>query len=358
MEPDALDGLCAAARTGDGDFEWDWRSHSRVGHGGESDCHWTRDFTRTANPVTPDGVSQVFESSFPTSRRRPADDYCSFRASAGAFVGVESDHIVPTPGASGAIRVAIEATVAAGDSVVVPRPSFAEYEREVRLQGATPRFVDESDLVDIDPAGDALVVIATPNNPTGWLPDDRDLARLLDRCVSADTPVLVDETFLAFADRPSMAGHEGAIVVRSPPTTFGLPGLRAGVAVARGRLRDRLDAARLPWAIGRPAEAAFVHCMSLPEFVGTARRIVAAERERMRERLPASIEARESTAPFVLFELPDSAAVDRLLDVGHDRGLAIRDARSFRGLDAHVRVAIREPADNDDLVAAVEAATD
>ncbi|AWB26556.1 pyridoxal phosphate-dependent aminotransferase [Halococcoides cellulosivorans] len=356
MEPDALDDLCSAAEGRDATMEWDWRDRTRVGHGGERDCHWERDFSRTANPMTPDGVSRVFESSYPTSRQRPADDYCSFRAAAAQYLGVEPSQVVPTTGATGAIRLAIDATVEAGDSVVLARPSFAEYEREVRLQGAKPSFVAEDALLEVDPDPYALVIVAAPNNPTGWLPEDRRLARLVERCRDAETPIVIDETHLAFADRVSMAGHAGTIVVRSPSTTFGLPGLRAGFAVATGRLRDRLDAGRLPWAIGRPAEAAIVHCMDHPEFVSTSRRVVASERDRIRESLPDGVDAPPSSAPFVLLDLGDSAAVDRLLDVGRERGVAVRDARNFRGLDTHVRVAIRSPADNDALVETIAAA--
>ncbi|MFW6436309.1 MAG: pyridoxal phosphate-dependent aminotransferase [Halococcoides sp.] len=358
MQLDALDDLCSAAEDRDGTIEWDWRDHTRVGHGGEGDCHWERDFTRTAAPMTPDGVGQVFESSYPASRLRPADDYCTFRAAAAQYLGVESDQVVPTPGAMGAIRLAIDVTVEADDRVAIPRPSFAEYEREVRLQGATPSFVPEEALLELDPDPYALVIVAVPNNPTGWLPDDRRLTRLAERCRDAETPLLIDETYLAFADRVSMAGLSGAIVVRSPATTFGLPGLRAGFAVSSGRLLDRLDAGRLPWSIGRPAEAAIVHCMDSPDFVQTARRVVASERERIREALPASVDAAPSSAPFLLLELADSAAVDRLLDVGHERGIAIRDARSFRGLDAHARVAVRSPTDNDALIETIRAAVE
>lgn len=356
MDPTAIDDFCADARAGSGSYEWDWRDHSRVGHGGENDCHWTLDFTRTAGPMTPDGVAQVVESSISASRARPADDYCSFRASAASFLGVAPDRIVPTVGATGAIRLSIDATVTAGDEVLVARPTYAEYEREVRLQGATPTFVDDTTLCTVDPAPYALVIVPAPNNPTGTLPDEHALEALLDRCRRIETPVLVDETFMAFADRASVAGHEAAIVVRSPSTTFGLPGLRAGFAVASGADLDRIDAGRMPWGIGQPAAAVFEHCFDRPEFVRTVRRLVASERERIRGALPATVEATDSEAPFLLLELPDSAAVNRLLEVGFDRGVAIRDARTFRGLDAHVRVAIREPTANDELIETIDAA--
>jgi len=46
-------------------------------------------------------------------------------------------------------------------------------------------------------------------------------------------------------------------------------------------------------------------------------------------------------------------SVEQAVADARDRGVAIRDATTFRGLDSHVRVAVRRPAENDRLLAAL-----
>jgi threonine-phosphate decarboxylase len=50
--------------------------------------------------------------------------------------------------------------------------------------------------------------------------------------------------------------------------------------------------------------------------------------------------------------------VDALLEETRRRGMAIRDARTFSGLDSHVRVSVRRPEDNDRLLAAFRSVAD
>jgi threonine-phosphate decarboxylase len=45
--------------------------------------------------------------------------------------------------------------------------------------------------------------------------------------------------------------------------------------------------------------------------------------------------------------------VAEVVDAARARDIAIRDATMFPGLDAHVRVAVRRPAENDELLDAL-----
>jgi L-threonine-O-3-phosphate decarboxylase len=323
----------------------------RVPHGG-TDEHDRLDFSANTNPDRPDGVAGVYESALSVSRRYPSDEYAEFRDAAGAYLGCDAESVVPLPGAMAAIRLALEVTVGPGDSVLVPAPSFGEYEREVRLQGATPEFVAHDEILAADPAPHDLAVVCNPNNPTGEAADPADLRAFADRCRAADTPLLVDEAFLDFTDHPTLAGAPGVVVARSLTKIFGLPGLRAGMAVATGDLRERLEAARPPWALSTPAAAVGVHCLARPAFVERTRERVAAERARMRDALCERFEVFSSDAPYLLLDAGDRD-VDAIVAGMADRGIAVRDARTFRTLDSHVRVAVKRPDQNDRLLAAM-----
>jgi histidinol-phosphate aminotransferase/threonine-phosphate decarboxylase len=341
MFPDAVDEL---RESGD-----DVDEHGRVPHG-SADDPWLLDFSANTNPRSPDGTARVYESALATARGYPSDDYCAFRAAAAEVVDCEAREVIPTAGGLAAIRLTLQTTVEPDDSVLVPAPSFGEYAREVRLQGADPVFVDHDAVLDAEPADHELVVVCNPNNPTGQCYDRERLRAFAERCRAADTTLLVDEAFLGFTDEPSLAGTPGVVVARSLTKLYGMPGLRAGYAVATGRHRDRLDTARIAWSLSGPAAAVGTHCMQDEEFVAATRERVRTERERMRTQLSGRFRVYPSSAPFLLLELDGRESVDDLLTRVREHGMAIRDARTFRGLDDHVRVAVRMPDENQQLL--------
>ena len=319
---------------------------------GSSDDPGVLDFSANTNPLVPEGVREVYEAGFDDARRYPAEPPEAYREAAATYVDCAPEQVVATPGGLAAIRLAVEVTVSPGDTALVPAPSFGEYGREVRLQGATPEFVAHDRLLEADPAPHALAVVCNPNNPTGDASDDGALREFAERCRECGTPLLVDEAFLGFTGRPSLAGVEGVVVARSLTKLFGLPGVRAGFAVATGDLRETLLAARRTWNLGAPALAVGRHCMGRDEFVAATRQRVREERERMAAALAERFAVHPSDSPFLLLDAGDRD-VGRLVERVRERGIAIRDATSFRGLDSHVRVAVRLPEENDRLLEAL-----
>lgn len=328
------------------------RAVDRVVHGGRGDDE-VIDFSANHNPLVPEGVGAVYQAAFERARSYPAEPPADFQAAAAEYLGSSPDEIVGTAGGLEAIRLAIEITVRPGDSVVVPYPSFGEYAREVRLQGAEPAFVPHDELLATDPAGHALAIVCHPNNPTGDAYDDDHLRSFASRCLEGGTPLLVDEAFLGFTERPSLAGRDGVIVARSLTKLFGLPGLRAGFAVATGDLLERLAAARPPWNLGTPARAVGTYCLRQNDFVEATRNRVHTERERLRKRLATRFEVHPSESPFLLLDLGDRS-VAGFVRALRDRNVLVRDATTFRGLDSHVRLAVRLPEQNDRLLEAID----
>ncbi len=358
MDPNAVEGLAStdgASTGGDGVRENDGvpAGSGRVAHGGSEDP-LLLDFSANTNPRTPDGIAQVYEAALSAARAYPSEDYYEFRAAAADYVGCEATEVIPTAGGLAAIRLAIATTVTAGDSVLVPAPSFGEYAREVRLQGGEPEFIDHDRILDADPTDHALAIVCNPNNPTGDAYDPGALRAFAERCRSAGTVLLADEAFIDFTDRPSLAGEPGVIVARSLTKMFGMPGLRAGFAVATDTHRARLDTARLAWGLGIVAATVGTHCMQAEEFVAETRERVQSERARMAERLARRFDVFPSDAPFLLLDVGSGETVEEILSAVREYDIAVRDARTFRGLDQHVRVAVRLPYENDLLLDALD----
>ncbi|MFB6194970.1 MAG: aminotransferase class I/II-fold pyridoxal phosphate-dependent enzyme [Haloplanus sp.] len=321
---------------------------ARVPHGGASDASLL-DFSANTNPDRPSGVVSVYESAYAAATRYPGDDYADYRTAAGAYLGCEPLNVVPTAGGIAALRLAFEVTLDSDDAALLPKPSFGEYEREVRLQGVDPTFVAYDRILGTDPTGYDAVVVCNPNNPTGDAYPRADLLSYAEQCRAADTVLIVDEAFLDFTDRRTLAGEPGVVVVRSLTKIFGLPGLRAGMAVATDDLRERLDAARPAWGLSTPAAAVGAYCLRRTKFVAETRDRVRSERRRMRDALDPAYDVYPSEAPFLLLDVGDRAVSD-VIDRARRDGIVIRDATTFRDLDSHVRVAVRRPHENDRLL--------
>jgi threonine-phosphate decarboxylase len=326
-------------------------SVERVPHGGVDDPQ-VLDFTVNTNPERPPGITGVYDAALSAARRYPSDGYCEFRTAAGQYVGCDPTQVIPTSGGLSALRLALSVTVDPGDSVAVPEPGFGEYAREVRLQGADPVFVAHDTILETDPTDHAAVVVSSPNNPTGEAYRTGDCQRFAEQCRRAGTTLVVDEAYLGFTDRASLAGEPGTVVVRSLTKLFGIPGLRVGFAVADGDLRGRLDAARPAWALSTPAADVGAHCMRQTAFVAQTRERVVSERARLTEALSSAYDVWLSNAPFLLLDVGDRS-VESVIDRAREHGVALRDATTFRGLDSHVRVAVRRPAENDRLLDAL-----
>ncbi|WP_380678597.1 threonine-phosphate decarboxylase CobD [Salinigranum sp. GCM10025319] len=318
----------------------------RAVHGGSTA---PLDFSANTNPERPPGVADVYGAALADAVRYPDDAYAEYREAAADYVECDSSAVVPTAGGTEAIRLALATHVSPGDSVLVPTPSFGEYAREIRLQGATPAFVPHDEVLDSSVGEHAVAVVCTPNNPTGDLLPRAKLERFAARCRREETLLVVDEAFLDFTETESLAGTDGVVVCRSLTKMFGLPGLRMGFACATENEYDRIETARPTWNLSTPAAAVGAHCLRQDEFVARTRERVARERERMRGRLEREgYDPHPSDAPFLLLDV-GARDVASVVEGVADEGIAVRDCGSF-GLDSHIRVAVKRRDENDRLL--------
>jgi histidinol-phosphate/aromatic aminotransferase/cobyric acid decarboxylase-like protein/adenosyl cobinamide kinase/adenosyl cobinamide phosphate guanylyltransferase len=241
---------------------------------------------------------------------------------------------------------------------VCVHPSFTEGERALRAAGATVTRVYRRPDDDwaLDPGAvpdDAdLVVLGRPDNPTGVLDPEEGIAAL---CRAGRT-VVVDEAFAEFlADADGLAGRRdlpGLVVLRSLTKIWGLAGLRVGYLLAEPALVARLAAGRQPWAVNTLALAAVDACLQADDERRRRAAAIAADRRHLATALAGvdGVRTWPAAANFLLVRTPLADLRDRLLT---DR-LAVRRGETFPGLDAtYVRVAVREPAVADQLVAAL-----
>ena len=248
-----------------------------------------------------------------------------------------------------------------GDEVVTPWISFEAYPISVQTMGGTlvrvPLTAEHA--FDLDAVAGAvtertkLVLLATPNNPTGTAVSTAAVARLADR-MPGDVVVLVDEAYREFAD-PALGDpvaellprFDNVAVARTFSKAYGLASLRVGYVIAHPEITSAIDKCLIPFNVNGLAQAAALAALGA-DAVGEAWNnieTVRAERGRVAAALAADgWDIPDTQANFVW--MPLGSRTDEVCIALEQRGVVVRP---FSGVG--VRVTIGTPAQNDRFLA-------
>ncbi len=165
------------------------------------------------------------------------------------------DRVIITPGAKQAIFEAVTTILNPGDEVLVPQPHWVSYMPMIEIAGGkgVPVPVDSSDGfllsgADIEDAATArsrLLILNSPNNPTGAVLDRKHLQEIADVCIDKDLYVISDEIYehiiygvehVSIASLPDML--ERTITVNGFSKTYSMTGWRLGYAAGPEEVID------------------------------------------------------------------------------------------------------------------------
>ncbi len=280
--------------------------------------------------------------------RYPSEQPDSLRVLIAEYADVPADCVLVTHGSNEFVHSLCIAFVEQGRKTLIPSPTFSLFGNSVRLFGG--------DVIDVEADEDLnypideicriastenpeLVVIATPNNPTG---KDLTLASI-ERVIKASSGmVVVDEAYWEFTDRPSAAKlldkYENIIVMRTLSKAVGLAGLRIGYAIAQPDVIAELLKVRLPFMVPRIDAALAAEVLAHPERIRDAATRLKQGQRRIADQLDTlpGVSVVPSETNFVLFKTPfDSSAI---LEKLAQAGVLVRDMSGYRRLKGYLRV--------------------
>lgn len=279
------------------------------------------------------------------------------------LAGWPADGIIVGNGSNELLMATILATAAVGGRMLSVQPSFLLYGRLCRLLGAELVGVPlDAQLVfdvatvrkEIERTDPALVVLCSPNNPTGSSIEPEALQSIADGCSGV---VLVDEAYHEFSGRSFRAlldRCDNVVLLRTFSKAMSLAGVRVGYLLGSASIVGEISKAKLPFSLNpiscQAALTALGHQPTLRARVDA----VVAERERvlaaLRER--ADIEVFPSDANFILLKAPNRG--DAVIDALAEHGVLVRKLRGHPLLDDSMRVTVGTPDQNDRFLAALD----
>ena len=247
------------------------------------------------NPYPPlPGVLQVVADAASEMNRYPDMAVTALTDALAQRLGVQSEHIATGTGSVGVLGQIIAATCDQGDEVVYAWRSFEAYPIVVAIAGAVsvqiPLDINaRHDLVAMAAAitpRTRLILICTPNNPTGPVVRQAELDAFLDT-VPGDILVVIDEAYVEFVTDDgaaeglaTYAARPNVVIPRTFSKAYGLAGLRVGYAVAHELVAQALRKTAVPFGVSTIAQQAAI--ASLAAFDELQERVEALVAERVR----------------------------------------------------------------------------
>ncbi|MBE0010433.1 MULTISPECIES: histidinol-phosphate transaminase [unclassified Arthrobacter] len=291
--------------------------------------------------------------------RYPDPMTTALRNALAAFLAVPAEDIVTGAGSLGALNQVL-ATFAgqndydAADEVIYPWRSFEAYPICVGLAGAAGVQIplQQDGTHDLEAMLAAItdrtrvILLCTPNNPTGPILKQADVSDFLRR-VPGHIVVVIDEAYQEFVRDPEAVDglamyreHQNVVVLRTFSKAHGLAGLRVGYSVSQPELTQHLRVSAVPFAVSQIAEQAAV--TSLEHFDEVKERVQGIVEERTR--VVDGLRSLGWTVPNAEGNFVWLALGEKTAEFG---ALAEQQALSVRAFGAEgARVSIGEPEAN------------
>jgi histidinol-phosphate aminotransferase len=260
------------------------------------------------------------------------------------------------------IQIVAMAVARPGATLLAPEPSFVMYRMIATFAGlryvGVPLREDfrldlPAMLAAIERHRPELIFIAYPNNPTGNLFPEEEVAAIL---AAAPGLVVVDEAYHVFAQKTflSRLGDHPNLLLMRTLSKLGLAGLRLGYLVGSPLWLSELAKLRLPYNVNVLTQVVAERVLAAMDVLEEQAAAIRAERARLAARLSGlpGVEAYPSDANFILFRVADA---QRTFEGLKRQGVLIKNLNQSHPLLANcLRVTVGTPEENDRFLASLE----
>jgi threonine-phosphate decarboxylase len=347
-------------------------AHNPVSHGGiysiskpNSDII---DFSSNINPLgpSPRAVKSI-KSNLKTLPVYPDPESSDLKKILQKYIKIPSSQIVVGNGATEIIYNFCRAFLSSKTNVLIPIPTFGEYEAAARLSGAKITFFKTFDLEkNIDNFISKLphngcIFICNPNNPTGHLISKNNLEKIVLHAKRKNSLVFVDECFIELVPQHDesiinmIKKNDNLIILRSLTKSFGLAGIRIGYGVSSKTIISILNKIKIPWNVSGLAQKAAKESLFTPNYMSRSRKLISQELEYLKTNISKldKFDCYDSVTNFILIKTKiDSSLLQKKL---LQKKILIRDCSNIRGLNHNfIRIAVKTRKENQKLLRALK----
>jgi histidinol-phosphate aminotransferase len=308
------------------------------------------------NPYPPlAGVVEAAHEAVARMNRYPDMGNTALYEALAERLGVPRERLAAGTGSVAVLYHLLQAFCETGDEVVYAWRSFEAYPIAVSAAGAVSVQVpvDTDGRHDLTAMAAAVtertrvVIVCTPNNPTGPSVRGAELRDFL-AAVPDHVLVVVDEAYREFVRSEDpvdglalQAAHANVAVMRTFAKAYGLAGFRVGYLVAHEEVAAAVRACALPFGVSSVAQAAAVASLAAEEELLQRVQAIVAERDRVVAALSEQgWRFPDAQGNFVWLPLGDRTPA--FVAAAEEAGITVRP---FAG--EGVRASIGEPAGND-----------
>ena len=288
---------------------------------------------------------------------------------AAKYFGVRQEYVVVGNGAAELINLLMAQI---GESLGVILPTFEEYRN--KFAGKVIAYdtksagykCDAANIIDFfDGVDITALILINPDNPSGNYLSKQQLMQLLEWSLHKNIHLVVDESFVDFADQPEslldndiLGKYPNLIIVKSLSKAHGVPGLRLGVlatadTVVLAYIREHIAI----WNINAFAEYYLQIAEKYKVDYELALEEFRKEKRQMEEALMALKKVRvlPTQANYFMLELLDGQSAHEVATrLYRQYDILVKDLSTKLDSDKYLRVAIRDRDDNERLIDALK----
>lgn len=280
-------------------------------------------------------------------------------------MGVNTDQIMIGNGSDELLKLLAETFLEPGDEVIIPEPSFSEYEFTARVMGAKcvtvplKNFViDLSSTLEAITARTKIIYVCNPNNPTGTIVAADEVQEFMAR-VPDDIIVVYDEAYMEYNEDPGFTSgiqyvQEGrnAVVFRTFSKIYGLAALRIGYAFTTPEIAQAVAKVTEPFNVNSLAQYGACAALDDVKHVQSSQDLNSAGKRYLYEQLGnLGLEYVPTEANFVFFDTKQSGRL--IFESLLLKGVIVRNCDSF-GFPSFLRVTVGTDSENRRFISALQ----